>query len=159
MSDENQNNESTTAAQLPAAKTAASEVTQPPAPAAEEAPKVNRPPRKRFFKTAKELLLEELALRAAEASPCLKECLVGTVLVDIKDKNELYRVSWSGSGFKVEEGAGSADCTIHLSEQNLLKIVSGDLNPQIAMLSDKVFVEGKLSLGVYFFNLIAPVVQ
>ncbi len=159
MNDENQNNESTTPAQVTSAKKALNDAAPQAAPAAEEGPKVSRAPRKRFFKTAKELILEELPLRAGEASSCLKECLMGTVLIDIKDKNEFYRVIWNAGGFKVEEGGGAADCTIHLSEQHLLKIVSGDLNPQIAMLSDKIFVEGKLNLGVYFFNLIAPVVQ
>jgi putative sterol carrier protein len=117
------------------------------------APKIAR---KRFFKIAKELILDELPLRAKEASPKLKDCLVGSVAIKLKERGEQYQVLWNADGFQVSEGAGAADCTIHLSEQHLLKIASGDLNPQIAMLSDKIFVEGKLSLGVYFFNLVAP---
>ena len=53
-------------------------------------------------------------------------------------------------------GHGAPDCTIRLSEDNLLRVASGDLNPQVGMLSDKIRVTGKVSFAVYFFNLIAP---
>ena len=48
------------------------------------------------------------------------------------------------------------DCYISLNDRDVYRIYRGDLNPQIAMLSDKIEVGGKLSFAVYFFNLIAP---
>ncbi|MFM1847500.1 MAG: sterol transfer family, partial [Pseudomonadota bacterium] len=54
------------------------------------------------------------------------------------------------------KGVGAADCSIRLSEDSLLRVASGDLNPQVGMLSDKIKVQGKVSFAVYFFNLVAP---
>jgi putative sterol carrier protein len=37
-----------------------------------------------------------------------------------------------------------------------MAVRSGDLNPQVAMLADKIKVKGKIGPAVYLFNLIAP---
>jgi putative sterol carrier protein len=50
----------------------------------------------------------------------------------------------------------NADSFILLSEQHLMSIRAGDLNPQVGMLTDKIKVRGKVSPAVYIFNLIAP---
>jgi putative sterol carrier protein len=55
--------------------------------------------------------------------------------------------------------AAAVDSIISLTEQNLMAVRSGDLNPQVAMLADKIKVKGKIGPAVYLFNLIAPRVQ
>jgi putative sterol carrier protein len=50
----------------------------------------------------------------------------------------------------------SVDAHILLSEQHLMAVRSGDLNPQVGMLTEKIKVRGKVSPAVYIFNLIAP---
>ena len=55
--------------------------------------------------------------------------------------------------------ADAVDSVISLTEQNLMAVRSGDLNPQVAMLADKIKVKGKIGPAVYLFNLIAPRVQ
>ncbi len=115
------------------------------------------------FNTPQELLVATLPARAACVDQKLRSNLVGSVLVHLRDSGEKFLFDWSTEDIKSEkvttvatEGEGAPDCTIHLSGTNLMKIASGDLNPQVAMLSDKVKVEGVVGLGIYFFNLIAP---
>jgi putative sterol carrier protein len=43
-----------------------------------------------------------------------------------------------------------------MSEDHLKRIWQGELNPQIAMLSEKIRVEGRKAVAIYLFNLIAP---
>lgn len=107
---------------------------------------------------ARELLLEEVPRRAQHADDKLRSHLIGKVHVVLNGKNDRFSFDWSGqvaTGSQVS-GDESADCTIRLSEDNLMRISSGELNPQIAMLSNKIRVEGKLEFAVYFFNLVAP---
>jgi putative sterol carrier protein len=108
--------------------------------------------------SARELITEEVVRRAQNANVKLRSQLVGSILVQVGYGQERYLFDWSTEELKVGQ-AGSdsaADCTIQISEDNLLKIASGDLNPQIAMLSEKIKLQGRLSLAVYFFNLITP---
>jgi hypothetical protein len=61
-----------------------------------------------------------------------------------------------GEVVKTSTSTAAVDCTIQLSEHTLLRIAAGELNAQVAMISDKVKVRGTSGLAVYFFNLIAP---
>ena len=48
------------------------------------------------------------------------------------------------------------DCVVKLKEPQLMAIQSGELNPQIALVNEKVKVEGAAGLAMYFFNLVYP---
>lgn len=116
--------------------------------------------RRKNFTSARDLMTEELRLRAEHSSERLKACLTGTILIRVRDRGENFIFDWTGNSPRAEASKEStADCSIELNENTLLKIASGDLNPQIAMLSEKITVQGKLSLAVYFFNLLAPYPQ
>ncbi len=116
--------------------------------------------RRRNFNNARELMTDELRTRAQQSSDRLRACLTGSIIVKLKERGEKYLFDWTGSTPRAESTEqAEGDCVINLSEGNLLKIASGDLNPQIGMLSEKIQVQGKLSLAVYFFNLIAPFPQ
>lgn len=128
-----------------------------------EAAESRRPPqfRRDGFSSGAEFLTSEIPLRAQHSNPRLRANLVGSVLVRLTNTNQRFLFDWSSEQLSTGMIAGGApekqpDCTINLSDGNLLRVVSGDLNPQIAMLSDKIQVEGRLSLAVYFFNLVAP---
>ncbi|MCX6114147.1 MAG: SCP2 sterol-binding domain-containing protein [Proteobacteria bacterium] len=58
----------------------------------------------------------------------------------------------------IGEGSDSStvECIVSLNEQSLMAVRSGDLNPQVAMLSDKIRIKGKVGMAVYLFNLVAP---
>lgn len=120
-----------------------------------------QPERRRAPSNADDVLIDELKARAQRAGPRLRECLLGTLLIELTNGKK-YGFDWRQGELLVAPlagdlgGVGPADCTIRLSEDNLLRIANGDLNPQVGMLSDKIKVDGKVSFAVYFFNLIAP---
>lgn len=112
--------------------------------------------RKKRFTNAEELMVEGLASRAKNANPRLRALLKGFIQVSLRGGNGAYNLDWREDEAKVFKGpATSPDCIIQLNEKDLIRIANGELNPQIAMLSDKVRVEGKSEFAVYFFNLIA----
>ncbi len=55
-----------------------------------------------------------------------------------------------------EEASHRVDTVICLSERSVMAIRSGDLNPQVGMLTDKIRVSGQIAPAVYIFNVIAP---
>lgn len=54
-----------------------------------------------------------------------------------------------------KEGRGDDVCIITTDAVHMLSIAAGHLNPQIAMLSEKIEVSGRVGPALYFFNLIA----
>ena len=92
-------------------------------------------------------------------SPKLKELLAGTIALRVVDRSRAFLFGDFNGEFGVKESSGSesrslqGDCMIDLSEGALVRIWRGDINPQIAMLSEKVTISGKSAMAVYFFNL------
>jgi putative sterol carrier protein len=106
---------------------------------------------------AREVLTQFVPNRSERGEEKLRSHLVGKIAIDIDGPNENYLFEWkSGRATVKEEKASAADCTIRLSEQNLMKVVAGELNPQVAMLSGKIRVQGSAEAAIYFFNLVAP---
>ncbi len=102
------------------------------------------------------LFLERLAARADRVEEKLREHLKGVVEICITNRDERYTCDWSGTEASVsKEKAEKVDCKISLDEKNLMRLSKGVLNPQIAMLSDKVDLEGDARLAIYFFNVLA----
>lgn len=129
---------------------------QPSESVEEEQPR--RPALRVRPKNSKELFLEAIPERSRFASANLKSHLSGKIEFEIKPSGVRYTVDWSGEELKSSEGSvDEAACTIKISEADLMRIVSGDLNPQVAMLSHRVFISGNPDHAVYAFNLIAPV--
>lgn len=97
-------------------------------------------------------------------NPNLSMHMAGKILVSLNDQKRSYVISVSGTSITSEEikkgsgSTGSYDCEILLSERDFLDLVNGGLNPQVAMLSERVQVAGRLDAAVYLFNLFhAPV--
>jgi len=106
---------------------------------------------------AREVLTQFVPNRSERAEEKLRSHLVGKISIEVDGPNEAYLFEWlSGRASVKEEKASSADCSIRLSEQNLMRVVAGDLNPQVAMLAGKIQVQGNAEAAVYFFNLVAP---
>ncbi len=106
--------------------------------------------------SVEELLTNEIVLRVERANEHLKSKIKGTVLVKIKGQDTFHMDATKGSLQVNKNGPTSADAVIEIGEHDLLRVASGHLNPQIAMLSDKITIAGNAELAIYFFNLIAP---
>lgn len=105
----------------------------------------------------------ELASRLANAPDRLLNQMAGSVLLQLSGLGS-YLVNGMSREIRALEDVASVelensegyDCKVQLSARDFLMISNGKVNPQIAMLSEKVKISGKVSLAVYLFNLIAP---
>lgn len=127
------------------------------------------PPTRKVIQNGKDVLCDELPNRASRAKLRLKPHLTCLLAVELTSSGEKFVFDWKGDEPKVAPVSGAltvnaenpgeatlVDSIISLSEQNLMAVRSGDLNPQVAMLGDKIKVKGKVGPAVYLFNLIAP---
>ena len=135
----------------------------------EEDEEEQQPAVRKLIQNGRDVVCDELPVRASRAKQRLRPYLTGTMVIELIDRKERYLFDWRGDEPKVSlvEGAVSlangetsdaskVDCIVALSEQNLMAVRSGVLNPQLAMLADKIKVQGRVSPAVYLFNLIAP---
>jgi hypothetical protein len=139
----------------------------------DEGESARRPTRQ--INNARDVVLEELPERAGRAAVRLKPFLTGVTVIEFTNTGERFVFDWRDDGPKVsplsrdvvlswEEHTGpivqadrvNADAVVFLSEQHLMSIRAGDLNPQIGMLTEKIRVQGRVSSAVYLFNLVAP---
>lgn len=90
--------------------------------------------------TAKELLLRlPEAVKPHAATP--------NAVVQFETSEPMYCVMDAG-GMKVVEGRyDAADVTVKVSDENLLKLFRGEINPMVAMMTGKVKVAGNLALA------------
>lgn len=128
------------------------------------------PVQKRSIRDARDVLMHELVTRAGQAKLRLKPYLSGTIGIEFSNSGEQFLLDWRGEDLTVcpapqklsleatESSVASVrvDCFISLTEINLMAVRKGDLNPQVAMIADKIKVRGKVTPAVYLFNLIAP---
>lgn len=109
------------------------------------------------FSDIEKLLLVDVPNRATQASSLLRVHLMGSLKLTIRDTSQKFLFNWKRDNPSMKKLDGqdeSADCSIALSKEIFQDIVVGKLNPQIAMLSDKIQVSGKMEHAVYFFNLL-----
>jgi SCP-2 sterol transfer family len=114
-------------------------------------------------------LLDALPDRMRKEGMTLTPHFVGGILLKFSDTQEQYRCEWGPDAMTVtrsesrregeeHEGVKSElECVLETKTLHLLRIAQGDLNPQLAMLSGKIKVSGKIEPAVYFFNLVAPI--
>lgn len=123
----------------------------------EETQGSSRPVTRMRPKNPKELFLEAIPYRAKESAATLRTHLTGKIGFSIQDTNEKFCIDWSSAECQVKANhPETLDCHVSLSSGDLMRIASGDLNAQIAMLSTRVLIQGKADYAVYVFNLIAP---
>ena len=97
--------------------------------------------------------------RAADMADDKRVRLMG-VLSDsvqfyVKGTKERFFLKFDNGEFTCEEGIEKKPgSTITISEADIEAIADDRLNPQIAMISDKVKIEGKTALALYVFNII-----
>jgi hypothetical protein len=131
-------------------------------------------PRKQI-QSGRDVVCEELPFRAERAATRIKPYLTATIVFELTNSGERILFDWRESAPKIsplaretvvscDDGRGveisaqkvNVDTVIAVSEMNLMAIRSGNLNPQVGMLTDKIRVKGKVGPAVYVFNVIAP---
>ncbi len=128
-----------------------------------------QPVTRKVIQNGRDVLCEELPSRASRAKLRLKPQLTCVLGLELSSSGERFVFDWKGEEPKVAPANGAltvnaenpgdatlVDSIISITEQNLMAVRSGDLNPQVAMLADKIKVKGKIGPAVYLFNLIAP---
>jgi hypothetical protein len=112
-------------------------------------------------KNATELLGEYLVYQATRAAAKLRQSLIGKIGVEVSGIKKNFLIDWTGDELVTSESddLDNVDCRIRISEDDLLEIARGKLNPQVAMLSHKIHVAGNLNFAMYFFNLFATRVR
>lgn len=119
-----------------------------------EDPRPARRQQKPATDTVEGLFEDVAARRGREGDSKLRSQLSGPIRFSILDRKQDFLIDWTGKDLSIQKDSKApADCSIALSSDDLLSIARGRLNPQIAMLSHKVKVEGKMELAVYVFNL------
>lgn len=93
-------------------------------------------------------LVEKIRNRGENADARLKGHLAGNIKLEITDRRAHFDLPWGNAD-------SGTECTISLSENSLRRIIAGELNPQIGMVSDKIRVGGRAELAMYFFNIVA----
>ena len=92
-------------------------------------------------------LLEGIKERAAGVPP-----LGSTLKMDFG--NFKVYVDGTGESNQVSNADEEADCVISMSPENFLALVSGDLNPMMAMMSGKVKIKGDMGVAMKLQSLL-----
>lgn len=92
---------------------------------------------------------------ARQNTELLRAHLTGIIALVTTDPHRAFRIDWTGERLVVESGdTPSPDCRISLSQSDLMRVVKGDLNPQIGMLSGRIKASGNPEMAMYLFNLL-----
>ncbi|MFN4896884.1 MAG: SCP2 sterol-binding domain-containing protein [Pseudomonadota bacterium] len=133
------------------------------------------PTPRKVIETARDVVCEELPDRALRAATRLKPFLTGTFIFDFTNSGERFLFDWRGDtpstrqlaremtvtcdeaqGHVFTDNSVNVDTVVLISESHLMAVRSGSLNPQVAMLTDKIRIKGKVGPAVYIFNVVAP---
>ncbi len=83
-----------------------------------------------------------------------KGALDGKIVLFDFGEDGVIRIDGTGEEPVVDNLAGVANCTIIVSLDNYARIVSGDLNSQMAFLSGKLKVDGEMAIAMQLDSLL-----
>lgn len=110
-----------------------------------------------IYEDVRDVFLVEFPELASRMGSNLKALVAGKVLIELTDQSEGITLDCvtgeSAVVTKKELGSTSFDCKLVVSTRHIADVLFGSLNSQVAMLSEKIRVEGQHSLAVYFFNI------
>ncbi len=101
-----------------------------------------------------QIFLKNLPKMYLKKSPQLAPIFKKDLLINVD--NKYYYCSFLQNELVVTKENRKAETQLNVSAEILEKILNSQLNPQIALLNNKVSIEGNFSTGLYFFNLLNP---
>ncbi len=98
------------------------------------------------------IFLKDLPKMYLKKSPQLDPIFKRDLLINVDRK--YYHCSFMPNELIVTKENKKAETQMNISAEVLEKILNSQLNPQIALLNNKISIEGNFSTGLYFFNLL-----
>ncbi len=114
-------------------------------------------PSRNMVSSAKEFFNTEILYRFDILEDAERKKLTGKYLVElVGDASEAWSVELDNDLEIVNKKIDDAEVTLKVSERDFVLLVNGDLNPQLAFLSEKVKTSGSLDKALSFQSILAP---
>lgn len=104
----------------------------------------------------KEFFSTELLYRFDVVEPENRKLFDGTYRIELKGDQNL---TWSitvGEDLKISTDRKDAEIVLKMSEGDFMELVNGRLNPQLAILAQKMKIEGEVRKAILFHELLIP---
>ncbi len=116
---------------------------------------VSRPKRYKIS-SAKEFFNTEVIYRYDLLEESEKEVIKGRYRIELKGfQGGIWTIDINAE-LHVSNRAEDADVVIGMQQNDFLDVVNGSLNPQLAILSQKIRVNGDIKKAVFFQSVLAP---
>jgi hypothetical protein len=106
--------------------------------------------------TPKEFFTTELLYRFDVVEPADRQLFDGTYCIEIKGEEMMPWSITVGEELKVSNTREEAEIVLKISETDFMELVNGRLNPQLAILAQKMKVDGEVKKAVLFQELLIP---
>lgn len=108
------------------------------------------------IKSIEEFLNTEIVYRFDMLEDHERAQLAGTYRLEVTGPQASTWMMKAANDISVSEGTGTADVVIKLHKTDFLRIVNGDINAQLSILSKKIAFEGDIKKVLAFNALISP---
>ncbi|MCB0344687.1 MAG: SCP2 sterol-binding domain-containing protein [Bdellovibrionales bacterium] len=115
-----------------------------------------RKPVRSEIKSAKEFFSTEILYRFDVLEPVVQESLSGSYRIELKGFQGGVWTMTVGEEVDVVNRREDAETILSMQQTDFLQLVNGDLNPQIALLAQKVKVTGDIDKAIALQYLLVP---
>ncbi|MBL7662985.1 SCP2 sterol-binding domain-containing protein [bacterium] len=109
--------------------------------------------------STKEFFQSEILYRFDVLSDTLREALKGSYRIELKGNQGGIWTLNVGQQLDVVNRREEAEVILSMQNRDFLQIVNGELNPQLAILSQKTKITGDVRRAIDFQSLLCPVVE